>query len=539
MGSTASPPTSCFGNVQPTPTSAQATTKVTNLPIVTGVSPATGPAGAKTKVTITGGNFSGATSVKFGTVAGTVVSDTATQIVVTSPAGAVGTVDITVTTAKGTSATSTADKFTFDPVVTVSTTSLAANATTMTIAGVGFSATAANDKVIFSGGVTGTVTSATATTLTVTSLKGLVAGKLMASVTVSGISSGAAVQVANVSPVVTVSATAMLATATSVVIHGFGFSSTPANNKVAFNNGATGTVTSATATTLTVTNITGLVGGGLLAIVTSNSVSSGAAVEVATVTPVVTASTASLRVNATSLVIHGFGFSTTAANNVVTFNNGTTGKVTSATKTQLTITTLTGLKLGALTASVKVNGTNSGTAKQVAKVVPVVTVGTATLAANATSMTIHGFGFSTAAAKNIVTFSGGATGTVTAATATTLTVTSLKGLVGGKLLASVTVNSISSGTAVQVATVTPVVTKSTASLSPSARTLTIKGFGFDPTAANDKVTFNNGVTGTISTATNNQLVITNLSGLVAGPLTAVVTVDGESSGTAVEVADVT
>ena len=117
--------------------------------------------------------------------------------------------------------------------------------------------------------------------------------------------------------------------------------------------------------------------------------------------------------------------------------------------------------------------------------------------------------------------------------------TSLKGLIGGKLLASVTVSGISSGAAVQVATVTPVVTKSTTSLSPSATTLTINGFGFDPTAAHDTVIFSNGVTGTISTATNNQLVIINLTGLVAGALTAVVTVDGESSGTAIEVADVT
>ena len=46
-------------------------------------------------------------------------------------------------------------------------------------------------------------------------------------------------------------------------------------------------------------------------------------------------------------------------------------------------------------------------------------------------------------------------------------------------------------------------------------------------------------TGVISTATNNQLVIIDLKGLVAGPLTASIDVNGESSGAAVEVADVT
>ncbi len=508
------------GNVQSTPSSAQTSTTVSNLPFVTAISPSTGPAGVKTNVTITGQNLSGATAVKFGTVAGTIVSDTATQIVVTSPAGALGKVDITVTTSKGTSATSAADKFTFVPTVKANTTSLAATATTLTITGTSFSTTAANDKVTFSGGATGTVTTATATTLTVTSLKGLIAGKLMASVAVSGVSS-ASVEVANVTPVITSSTATHAANAASLTIKGVGFSATAANDTVKFNNGATGKVTAATSTSLTVTSLTGLVAGSLTAIVTSNGASNATAVRVATVTPVVTKSTANLGVNATSLVIHGFGFSTTAANDKVTFSGEVTGTVTSATTTAVTITKLTGLKLGALTASVTVGTESSGTAVQVATVAPVVTVSTTNLAANATTLTIKGFGFSTTASSDKVTFSGGATGTVTTATATTLTVTSLKGLIGGKLLASVSVSGTSSGAAVQVATVVPMVTKSTTSLAPSATTLTINGFGFDPTAAHDTVVFSNGVTGTVSTATNNQLVIINLTGLVAGALTAV------------------
>ncbi len=531
--------TDALNNVQPAPSSAQASTTVAAAPIVDGVSPSSGPAGLSTRVTITGLYLLGTTSVKFGTVAGTIVSDTATQIVVTSPAGSLGKVNITVTTAKGTSATSAADDFTFVPVVHSNATSVAATATSLTITGTSFSTTASNDKVTFSGGATGTVTTATATTLTVTSLKGLLAGKLTASVAVSGVSSGTAVEVANVTPVVTSNTATLAANAPSLTIKGVGFSSTAGNDTVKFNNGATGKVTSATSTALTVTSLTGLVSGSLTVIVTSNGASNATAVQVATVTPVVTKSTANLGVNATTLVIHGYGFSATAANDKVTFSGSVTGTVTSATNTQLTVTKLAGLKLGALTASVKVDSESSGTAVQVATVVPVVTLSTANLAASATSLTIHGFGFSTTASSDKVTFSGGATGTVTTATTTTLTVTSLKGLIGGKLLASVSVSGVSSGAAVQVATVSPMVTKSTASLALSATTLTIKGFGFDPTAANDKVIFSNGVTGTVSTATNNQLVIINLTGLVAGPLTAIVDIDNESSGTPVEVADVT
>ena len=64
-------------------------------------------------MTITGTGFTGATAVDFGTTPATnftVVSDT--TITADSPAGT-GTVDVTVTTPAGTSATSAADQFTY------------------------------------------------------------------------------------------------------------------------------------------------------------------------------------------------------------------------------------------------------------------------------------------------------------------------------------------------------------------------------------------------------------------------------------------
>src|SRR5208337_838630 len=94
-------------------------------------------------VTVTGTGFTGATSVKFGTTAATsytVVS--ATSITAVSPAGSAGTVDVTVTTPGGISATSPADEFTYDPVPTVTGVTPAAGpvagGTTVTITGTGF-----------------------------------------------------------------------------------------------------------------------------------------------------------------------------------------------------------------------------------------------------------------------------------------------------------------------------------------------------------------------------------------------------------------
>jgi hypothetical protein len=88
-------------------------TYVATAPSVSGVSPSSGPATGGYNVVISGSNFNGATAVKFGTTAGTIVSvDSAQQITVTAPALTAGVWDVTVTTPYGTSPTSAADQFT-------------------------------------------------------------------------------------------------------------------------------------------------------------------------------------------------------------------------------------------------------------------------------------------------------------------------------------------------------------------------------------------------------------------------------------------
>jgi PKD repeat protein len=84
-------------------------------PTVTGLSPSFGPAAGGSTVTITGTNLSTVTDVKFGSKLATrFVKVSPTQVTADSPPGA-GTVDVTVTTAGGTSATSPADSFVYAP----------------------------------------------------------------------------------------------------------------------------------------------------------------------------------------------------------------------------------------------------------------------------------------------------------------------------------------------------------------------------------------------------------------------------------------
>jgi len=83
-------------------------------PRVTTVSVTSGPTVGGTNVTITGTGFTGATAVTFGaTPAPSFAVSGDTSITAVSPATSAGTVDVTVTTAGGTSAASAADQFTF------------------------------------------------------------------------------------------------------------------------------------------------------------------------------------------------------------------------------------------------------------------------------------------------------------------------------------------------------------------------------------------------------------------------------------------
>jgi hypothetical protein len=91
-------------------------------PTVTGVSPNSEPTTCGIAVTISGTNFTGATVVDFGAgnPATFSVTNSTTISVPSCPSGSAGTVDVTVTTPGGTSATSSADHFTYTAVACAS-----------------------------------------------------------------------------------------------------------------------------------------------------------------------------------------------------------------------------------------------------------------------------------------------------------------------------------------------------------------------------------------------------------------------------------
>ncbi|MDT4986600.1 MAG: large repetitive protein, partial [Micromonosporaceae bacterium] len=112
-------------------------------PVVATVSPASGPTTGGTTVTITGTGLTGATSVKFGTLAAkSFVVVSSTKITAVAPAEAAGVYNLEVTTAGGPSKEVTADRYTVLAAPKVSAISPASGpatgGTSVTISGTGF-----------------------------------------------------------------------------------------------------------------------------------------------------------------------------------------------------------------------------------------------------------------------------------------------------------------------------------------------------------------------------------------------------------------
>ncbi len=160
-------------------------------PTVTGVSPSSGPSTGATSIAITGSSFTGATAVDFGATAATFTVNNATTITATAPAGALGTIDVTVTTPGGTSVTSAADHYTYvlPPAPTVTgvspSTGPSFGTTTVTLTGTSFTGATA----VSFGTNAATFTVNNATTITATAPAGT-SGVVDVTVTAPGGTSG-------------------------------------------------------------------------------------------------------------------------------------------------------------------------------------------------------------------------------------------------------------------------------------------------------------------------------------------------------------
>jgi hypothetical protein len=161
-------------------------------PTVTGVSPSSGPAG--TSVEVQGTNFSTAEAIYFGTIEATeatIINNTV--IMVTSPAGGSGTVDVRVMNNEGLSPLNPPnDQYTYTTTTTPTVTGVTPNSgpltggTSVTITGTGF---ATGSSVAFGTVAATSVTFNSATSLSVSSPPGVSAGAVDVTVTTAGVTS--------------------------------------------------------------------------------------------------------------------------------------------------------------------------------------------------------------------------------------------------------------------------------------------------------------------------------------------------------------
>jgi CHRD domain/IPT/TIG domain len=148
--------------------------------------------------------------------------------------------------------------------------------------------------------------------------------------------------------------------------------------------------------------------------------------------PTVTSFTPTSGPVGTSVTITGTNFSTTPANNTVSFN-GIAATVTASTATSITTTVPTGASTG--TISVTVNALTATSATDFT-VSPAITSFTPDNGVKDVTVTITGTNFSTTPASNIVKFNGTAA-VVTASTATSITTTVPVGATTGTITVEV------------------------------------------------------------------------------------------------------
>ena len=318
------------------------------VPTVTSISPTAGPIGGGTSVIITGTGFSYANAtgaVKFGAATASYTINSDTQITATAPAHAAGTLDITVTTPGGTSATNAVDQYTYVSPPTVTSVSPTvgptAGGTTVTINGTNFSGAT---SVTFGGVAATGYTVYSGTQIVATAPAGSAGTVDIRVTTVGGTSAtSASDQYTYVSPP-TVTAVSPVsgptAGGTTVTITGTGFAFANATGAVRF-GATTATYTINSNTQITATLPANAAGTYDVTVTTSGGTSATSAADqftyVAPPTVTSVSPTSGPTAGGTTVTITGTGFAFANATGAVKFG-ATTATYTINSNTQITAT---------------------------------------------------------------------------------------------------------------------------------------------------------------------------------------------------------
>ncbi len=462
----------------------ESSSEFTLLPVsVASFAPVFGALGSS--VTITGTGFSSVNSnniVKFNNVTAVVTNSTPTTITATVPAGST-TGKITVAV-NGILATSTDD---FGGTLSVTSFSPVSSTTggSVTITGTSFSATPTNQTIKFDG-VTALITSSTTTSLVVTVPTGATTGKI--TVTRDGATASSPSEFLVLPLAISTFSPSIGAIGSSVTISGSGFSSVNANNLVEFND-IEAVVTNSSPTSLTAIVPAGNVDGKISVTINGTTAFSdndfSGTLSISSFSPI-------NALEGASVVIAGAGFSSTASDQVVKFNN-TVASITAANKTNLTVTVPSGATTGKI--SIEREGIVVTSSNEFLVLPLTISAFSPGIGDEGTQVTILGTGFSSVNENNVVTFNG-ISAVVTNSTPTTITATVPGGNTVGKI--SVTINGTTATSADDFGG-----TLSISSFTPNGASadeiITINGTGFSATPINQTVKFN-GISATVASS---------------------------------------
>jgi IPT/TIG domain len=317
--------------------------------------------------------------------------------------------------------------------------------TPVTITGTDFSNTPSEIQVRF-GDLAAQVVSSTLTSIQTAVPAGAVAGPVNIVVTVSGMASNAVPF--TIQHRITSFTPTLGPPGTPFVIQGTGFAPTVGGNTVTFGTAAA-TITAATNTEIRGT-VPNLAAGPYPVRVTTNGVTTDVGTFMVILMPVLTNIVPDRGPGGTPFAITGTGFSTTAAQNTITFTDTQTGATANATVTSATATRLEGtvpaqLVAGPHTVRVTVTGGQPSMPLNFT-VTPQITAVTPATAVILQRLEISGTGFSPTLSDNVVTLNGRAVALLPASSASTLVVIVPLGTSGAGIDVVVTTRGIASNT---------------------------------------------------------------------------------------------
>lgn len=268
---------------------------------------------------------------------------------------------------------------------------------------------------------------------------------------------------------------------TTVVITGKNFSSDPAKNTVHF-NGTKAEVSQASFTSLIVTVPDNATTGKISVMVHGKTATSAA--DFVVLKPSITGFTPTEGPTGTTVFIAGTDFSPEPAKNAVTFN-GIAAEVIQATATSLTVTVPEGATTGKI--SITAHGKTVSSEADFIVLEPSITGFSPARGIVGTTVTITGVGFSPEPAENRVKFND-VFAEVAQATTASLTVTVPEGATTGPI--SVTVHGVTIFSETDFVVLEPTLKSFSPTEGLVGTTVTITGKDFNPTPAENIVTFN-------------------------------------------------